>query len=142
MTSRFLILALAAGGFLACSSGTNTGTKCTSASQCYPGLDAGALSGPAVCLDKAPEGYCTHECATDADCCALPGECQPGFKQVCSPFESTGKNYCFLSCETADIAASDAGITDANAYCARFSAQSFTCRSTGGGSANRKVCFP
>jgi hypothetical protein len=126
----------------ACSS-TQVGTQCASPADCYTGLDAGALSGPVECIDKATDGYCTHECATDADCCAVTGECQAGFKLVCAPFESTGKRYCFLSCEDGDIAAApNGGTTDPNAYCAQFAARNFTCRSTGGGSANRKVCFP
>ena len=42
-----------------------------------------------------------------------------------------------------DIAAApNQGTTDPTAYCGRYAAQSFTCRSTGGGSENRKVCFP
>ncbi|MEW6431876.1 MAG: hypothetical protein AB1730_10240 [Myxococcota bacterium] len=134
-----LCLALA---FAGCS-GSAVGTTCTSADQCFAGVDAGALSGPPVCLDKAPSGYCTHECAADADCCAVAGECAQGFKQVCAPFESTGRRYCFLSCEDADIAAApNLGVIDSGAYCSKFAAQSFTCRSTGGGPANRKVCFP
>jgi hypothetical protein len=92
-------------------------------------------------------GYCTHLCTTDADCCAVEGECRTGLKQVCAPFESTGEKYCFLSCESADIAAAnDAGATDAGTdeqnYCHKNISTEFTCRSTGGGAANRKVCLP
>jgi hypothetical protein len=141
MTTR-TVLVVAALCLAGCSS-TQVGTKCASPADCYVGIDAGALSGPVECIDKAADGYCTHECATDADCCAVAGECASGFKLVCAPFESTGKRYCFLSCEDADIAvAPNGGTTDPTAYCAKFSNQSFTCRSTGGGSANRKVCFP
>ena len=113
------------------------------ASQCYPGLEAGALAGEATCLSQLQSGYCTHTCQTDADCCSVPGECRTGFKQVCAPFESTGQSYCFLSCAASDVAsAPDAGTTDPTIYCQTWANASFTCRSTGGGSSNRKFCGP
>jgi hypothetical protein len=94
-----------------------------------------------VCLTKYPGGYCTHTCTTDADCCATPGECKTGFKQVCSPFENQETKYCFLSCEDADITASpNDGTTDPNAYCQKFAGETLSCRSTGGGDLNRKFC--
>lgn len=145
------VLASALGLWVGCSSddpapvvAENTGSSCTSPSQCYPGVaDAGALKGTVLCLDRVPGGYCTHECTTDADCCAVEGECRTGFKQVCAPFESTGKMMCFLSCEGADVtAAPDAGTTDTTEYCHRYANQAFGCRSTGGGAKNRKVCVP
>ena len=119
---------------------TNTGKPCTSVDQCYPGLDQTMLSGSAVCMDKVTGGYCTHHCVTDADCCKLSGECPGNHAEVCSPFESTNETYCFLSCETADLNA--AGETDADAYCKKFATTEFGCRSSGGGSENRKVCLP
>jgi hypothetical protein len=119
-----------------------TGQACTSVSQCYPLVDAGALQGTATCL-SVTNGYCTHTCQTDADCCAVPGECLTGYKQVCSPFQSANQNYCFLSCDPSAVtAAPDAGTTDPTLYCQKYASSSFTCRSTGGGSANRKVCLP
>lgn len=93
-----------------------------------------------VCLDRVTNGYCTHLCTQDSDCCAVSGECKTGHPQVCGPFESTGKKYCFLSCEEDIIA--DAKSTDASAYCASYANAAFGCRSTGGGSQNRKVCMP
>ena len=84
------------------SSGTpdNAGQACTAPAQCYANLeDAGALQGEVVCMDRVEGGYCTHRCQTDADCCAVPGECWSNLLQVCAPFESTGEMYCFLSCE-------------------------------------------
>lgn len=119
----------------------NAGTSCTAPAQCYPGLDAGALKGSVECLTKVTGGYCTHLCTSDADCCAVPGECKSGFKQVCAPFESTGQMRCFLSCEAKDITASGAGVDDST-YCHTYANAGFGCRSTGGGSANRKVCLP
>ncbi len=123
------------------------GQACTSAAQCYPNIgDAAALKGAIECLAKVPGGYCTHLCNDDSDCCAVPGECKTGFKQVCSPFtnEATPKR-CFLSCEAVDIAAAsaDAGvpITESN-YCQTYAHQSISCRSSGGGAMNRKVCVP
>lgn len=114
---------------------SNTGTSCAVAGDCYPGVDG--LAGTAECLDKAAQGYCTHTCATDADCCAADGECPDGRPQVCAPFESTGQMYCFLSCEGADLQGEDP-----DTYCQDYAASDFGCRSTGGGADNRKVCFP
>jgi hypothetical protein len=119
---------------------TNTGQSCESADQCYPGVKSGELLGDAVCLDKVTAGYCTHQCAEDSDCCAAAGECTGGHAEVCSPFESTSEQYCFLSCEDADLEKTT--LTDADDYCHSFAGPGFGCRSTGGGSANRKVCLP
>lgn len=119
----------------------NTGTSCAVPAECYPGLDAETLKGAVQCLTRVTGGYCTHLCTTDADCCAVPGECKSGFKQVCSPFESTGMKMCFLSCEKADITASETGV-DETTYCHNYANAAFACRSSGGGSENRKVCVP
>ncbi len=123
-----------------------TGSTCMEASDCYAGLDTSQLSGDAVCIDKVEDGYCTHECETDDDCCAVEGECRTGFKQVCASFENTGVKYCFLSCEDADlVAVGGAGggaNIDANTYCEEQANPRFTCRNTGGGNDNRLVCLP
>ena len=136
---------------LGCATNTSSGSPeqagsaCTSPATCYPGVaadagDAGALRGAVLCLDRVPGGYCTHTCETDSDCCAVPGECKTGFPQVCSPFEATGQKMCFLSCEKAVIDAADAG--DSTTFCGTNANSAFSCRSSGGGSANRKVCVP
>ena len=91
-------------------------------------------------MTRAAGGYCTHLCSADTDCCALAGECQTGVVEVCSPFESMGSKYCFLSCE--DSIVNKAGLADANLYCQQYASRAFGCRSTGGGAANRKVCLP
>ncbi|HEV8246814.1 MAG TPA: hypothetical protein VGP93_13645 [Polyangiaceae bacterium] len=125
-----------------------TGSTCTAAADCYMGLDTSLLSGDAACLDSVPDGYCTHECETDDDCCAVEGECRTGFRQVCASFENAGVKYCFLSCEDADlVAAGGAGVggaasVDATEYCQREANPRFACRSTGGGADNRLVCLP
>ncbi len=120
-----------------------TGQSCSQASQCYGWVDADAVHGQVTCLTKLQNGYCTHTCQSDADCCAVPGECLTGFGQVCASFESTAQKYCFLSCDSSVVAsAPDAGTTDPNTYCQRWASATFTCRSTGGGSANRKFCGP
>jgi hypothetical protein len=126
----------------ACSGGSaeQVGQPCTTASSCYPTLDAAALQGTATCLTQITGGYCTHTCGTDADCCAVPGECKTGFKEICAPFENQTTTYCFLSCEGADIAASGSSVTDPTAYCQKYAGPSFTCRSTGGGANNRQFC--
>jgi hypothetical protein len=123
----------------------NTGSACVTAADCFAGIDQMLLAGEVQCLDRVCDGYCTHLCETDEDCCATPGECAAGIRQVCSPFESTGLRMCFLSCESDDIAnAPDAGAADLDdqAYCQSFASADFICRSSGGGSDNRKVCVP
>jgi hypothetical protein len=124
----------------------NTGSACTAPTDCFPGLEAGALKGAVACL-SVTGGYCTHECTTDADCCAVAGECKSNLPEVCSPFESSGKKYCFLKCDDATVAAanvtSDGGtVTDSTQYCQLEANSTFTCRSTGGGAQNQKVCAP
>ena len=111
----------------------NAGSVCTTADDCYPDIDRADIKGAVACMDRVPDGYCTHLCTADADCCAVDGECITGFTQVCAPFESTGQNYCFLSCE---------GVDDETTFCQENAGSSFTCRSTGGGSTNRKICVP
>lgn len=127
----------------------NAGQSCKVAADCFVGLDGGAIHGEIQCLDRVTGGYCTHLCKTDADCCAVPGECRSGLRQVCSPFESTGQMMCLLACEKEDVAtASDAGAdagdggVDESTYCAAHASTAFDCRSSGGGSKNRKVCVP
>lgn len=132
------------------------GQACTAATQCYTALDGATVKGTVTCLSKITNGYCTHTCTADSDCCATPGECRTGVKQVCAPFTNdSSTKYCFLSCESADIQAAiaanasagyyDGGAADGgieNAYCESYAAISATCRSTGGGAQNRKVCIP
>lgn len=74
----------------------------------------------AVCIPKSDEGFCTWSCADD-DACAV-GDVE--WPLVCSPFESQLDQSCFPAC-------------DGDAC-----PDGFTCRSTGGGAANRRVCFP
>jgi hypothetical protein len=119
---------------------TNTGQACSAVEQCYPGLDQATLEGDALCLDDVEGGYCTHHCTQDSDCCAVAGECPGDRNQVCGPFQSTGEMYCFLSCEDEDLEA--AKVMDADVYCQTYVSSVFHCRSTGGGSENRKVCVP
>ncbi|MBX7082384.1 MAG: hypothetical protein K1X88_24475 [Nannocystaceae bacterium] len=116
------------------------GAACDQVEDCYPEIDPTTLQGAPLCLDRARDGYCTHECTDDADCCAVDGECITDLPQVCSPFESSGMRMCFLSCEPDDVAASDAA--DDQAFCQQYVAADFICRSSGGGSQNRKVCVP
>lgn len=149
--------------------GDPAGQSCTAASQCYAGVGAdggtseggadggnsSGILGTVTCLTKVTNGYCTHTCTQDSDCCAVPGECRTGVKEVCSPFENQGLKYCFLSCEDDDIeraitANADAGYYDggaadggvADTFCQSFAGTSTSCRSSGGGAQNRKVCIP
>ena len=134
----------AAGGSAGSGSPEHTGKTCENASQCFVGLEGGVVKGTVQCLDRVRDGYCTHTCDSDADCCAVPGECVTGIKQVCAPFESTGTKMCFLSCEGADLVPPDGGTgpVDEWEYCQREASSEFICRSTGGGTENRKVCVP
>lgn len=120
-----------------------TGAVCAAPVDCYPGVDTATIQGEVLCLDELRDGYCTHTCAADTDCCAAAGECKTDLKQVCSPFESTGNNMCFLSCEPEDLVPAP-GQTDVNdqEYCQRAAGRDFICRSSGGGSSNRKICVP
>jgi hypothetical protein len=45
-----------------------------------------------------------------------------------------------LSCEDSDL--DKTTLTDADQYCHTYAGVGFGCRSTGGGSKNRKVCMP
>jgi len=127
------------GGALACGdepddADGSAGAACEVVDDCYADADHDEIQGDVMCLDRVPGGYCTHTCSTDADCCAAEGECD-GRPQVCAPFESTGIMMCFLSCEGVDEAESNP-----DDYCHDYASPSFSCRSTGGGSENRKVC--
>ena len=122
-----------------------TGSFCETADECFPDVAEGELLGEAICLDRVDDGYCTHECTVDEDCCAVEGECTLDARQVCSPFESTGTMMCFLSCEGSDLAAAedwDDPPEDESDYCQKGAGADFICRSSGGGAANRKVCVP
>lgn len=122
-----------------------TGAVCEAPEDCFPDVEEGALLGEAMCLDRVDDGYCTHECTADEDCCAAEGECPDDFSQVCSPFESSGLMLCFLSCEAEDIEAAEDGgdpFDDDSEFCQRGAGSDFMCRSSGGGSENRKVCVP
>lgn len=115
-----------------------TGSICEVATDCYPDVVDGELVGDAICLTEVRDGYCTHTCASDDDCCAAQGECETDLAQVCSPFESTGQMQCFLSCESDDIPDD----RDDQEYCQQEASRDFICRSSGGGSNNRKICVP
>jgi hypothetical protein len=138
MPIRLLVPALMA-ALVACGGDDveNTGRSCEVADDCYPGLDHASLHGDVRCLDRVQGGYCTHLCVDDDDCCAVEGECATSHPQVCSPFENDTTTTCFLSCEPDVI-----GDREENAYCREFAHESFLCRSSGGGTANRKVCVP
>ena len=114
-----------------------TGMSCDHSDQCFSDVDRDAIIGTIECLDRVSGGYCTHTCEADAECCAADGECESGYPQVCSPFENSTVKRCFLSCEPEDV-----GSYDENEYCRAFAHEAFSCRSSGGGTLNRKVCVP
>ncbi|MBM4362339.1 MAG: hypothetical protein FJ104_06635, partial [Deltaproteobacteria bacterium] len=116
------------GGGATADSGTRgveqVGQACTAPTDCFADLaEGGTVRGEPVCLDRVEDGYCTHECAADTDCCAVPGECRTDLPQVCSPFESDGRKLCFLSCEDSDIREfekelfADGGAIDSTVFC-------------------------
>jgi hypothetical protein len=118
-----------------------TGAACEEDSECFPDVADGELQGEAMCLTRVRDGYCTHTCEEDDDCCAADGECKTELPQVCSPFESADGKMCFLTCEDEDIEL-DPDADDEQAFCQRNVGPDFICRSSGGGSENRKVCVP
>jgi hypothetical protein len=121
----------------------DTGAACEVADDCFPEVTEGELQGEAVCIDRVREGYCTHTCETDDDCCAADGECDDSVTAVCSPFESMTGLHCFLSCEDADTGAGGAGgAVDAEEFCQKNAGTDFICRSSGGGVDNRRICVP
>ena len=122
----------------------DTGAACKAASDCYPGIDTSKIPGDVDCLDRIPGGYCTQTCSKDTDCCAVAGECKAKIHDVCSPFESEKRTLCFLSCEHDDLfpPAGESGSVDEQEFCQREAGRAFICRSSGGGSDNRKICVP
>jgi hypothetical protein len=116
-----------------------TASACASAAECFEGVE---VVGKALCLDRVRGGHCTHTCETDEDCCAVEGECDSGLEQVCSPFESASETMCFLSCEADRIEADREDFENDGEYCQRRVSPDFICRSSGGGSNNRKICVP
>jgi hypothetical protein len=140
----FMALALAAVFATPCDddeddgAGENTGADCATADECFPEVAEGELLGEPVCLDVGSGGYCSHTCTDDADCCAAAGECSSGLAQLCAPFTSDPDTYCFLSCEAEDLPEG----YEENAYCQEYAHPAFNCRSTGGGSDNKKICAP
>lgn len=110
------IFLLLVGFFLSCGA-SGVYSYCEVSGDCAAGPD----EQDAACLTKSAEGFCTWECSVDADC---DTDDTPGF--VCASFESDAELYCFPSCEE-DEDTCGAGLT---------------CRSTGGGADNRKICFP
>jgi hypothetical protein len=115
----------------------STGAGCEVADDCYSDIERDQIAGEIQCLERVPGGYCTHLCASDADCCEVEGACEAGIPQVCAPFENSTVTRCFLSCEATVV-----GEQEENAYCEDFAHETFVCRSTGGGGQNRKVCVP
>ncbi len=104
------------------------------------------IPGTVTCLTQLTNSVLHGTCqAKSSDCtAAFRAEClTEASSKLCASFESTAQKYCFLSCDAADIAAApDGGTTDPSVYCQTWAGAAFTCRSTGGGSANRTFCGP
>jgi len=117
----------------------HTGATCDVPDDCYPDVaDKTTIKGTVECMARVRDGYCTHTCTAITDCCTATGECKTDLVQVCSPFESEPTQKCFVSCEDADMPAGE----DPEVFCQREASPDFSCRSSGGGSANRKICMP
>jgi hypothetical protein len=132
--AAYFFVVLAAGSlWVACGDDPDlTGAACASIDECYQDIDSSELAGEVRCLsDNVPDGYCTHTCQTDSDCCAVEGECPDDLDFVSSSLENTNEKFCFLSCEGSD-----------DAYCQDNVSDALTCRSSGGGAEYRKVCLP
>lgn len=117
-----------------------TGGSCEVTADCFAGLEG--IPGEPRCFTNVQGGYCSHTCASDAECCSVAGECDFGERgtlpEVCAPFESFDGDWCFLSCEDDLLAALPA--EDRDTYCEDISPD-LHCRATGGGDP-RKVCLP
>jgi hypothetical protein len=73
----------------------------------------------AACVKKDSDGFCSWKCDSD-------NECRHDDEDLlCASFEDNPDKYCFPSC------GGDESCPDG-----------FTCRSTGGGVNQRRVCFP
>jgi len=128
MRSRIALLLLLATPLLPACSGDAIYAACEASDDCEVPDDAAG-----VCLDKGGEGFCTWECAADADCdyddeADAYGE---DISRICASFEDEPSMYCFPPCD-------EGADGDGDAACP----VGLTCRSTGGGDENRKVCFP
>jgi hypothetical protein len=98
---------------------------CDDAKQCEDVVPDGA---DAECVETSGEGFCSWQCVVDDDC---DGDHDDDHDFVCASFESNPATYCFPSC------AGD-GTDSSGGACP----EGYTCRSTGGGDANEKVCYP
>lgn len=74
----------------------------------------------AECLDGSGAGFCTWSCTVDDDCAV------DDVARLCASFESEEGQHCFPAC------AGDAETCP----------DGLSCRSTGGGSDNERVCYP
>src|SRR4026209_2212870 len=55
----------------------HTGATCDAPADCYPDIaDKTAIHGTVECMARVRDGYCTHTCTADTDCCAATGECK------------------------------------------------------------------
>lgn len=97
---------------------------CEEPAHCEDVIPEGAT---AECVEAEGGGFCSWQCSADPDC---DGDLDDDWDFICAPFESNPQQYCFPACnEDTD---------DATAECP----EGYGCRSTGGGSENRKICFP
>lgn len=110
--------------------------------SCARGVGAGCVADgdcpapagdEARCLTDVEGGYCSATCDDDDDCCD-DVECPADVDVVCSTFEDTGEQLCFIGCRDGDGPGGDQGVCDEHAA-------GMECRNTGGG-IGEQVCLP
>lgn len=99
--------------------------------DCFEGLE---IQGDAICFTQVEGGYCSHTCTSNADCCAVEGECDPAFDYVCTGLEERSGSFCFVACNLEGFSGGDQSICDAVA-------EGLECRNTGRG-VGSQVCLP
>src|SRR5262245_61098474 len=109
-----LLFLLVLAGFASCG-GDDLYAACEADADC----DVPSGKTP-TCLKPATEGFCSWTCSADGEC-----SFDDDVVRICASYESTAGKYCFPSCE-------------GGAACP----EGYSCRSTGGGNQNRKVCYP
>ena len=112
--ARILLSAAAVAGAVACGNG-GLYAACAADAECT----APSGSDPA-CVQADATSFCTWTCADDDMCESSDATL------LCASFEENPDLYCFPSCNEADDSCPDG----------------FTCRSTGGGTNQRRVCYP
>ena len=117
---RWLVLA----AWLGACGGEDIYASCDEAADCG---EIAPDSAEPECVPKENWGFCTWSCTEDSHCSEDGDE---DYDFVCASFEEQTGKFCFPSCREEG--------TEEEEVCP----DGYECRSTGGGSENRRVCFP